>query len=357
MPKVTYNNKQARFFPALKKEVDTYFKQNNLKKTGNLNLYSKTVILLASSLLVYSLLLFLPMPGITAILLSALLGFILALIGFNVMHDACHGSYSANHKLNEILGYTLNALGGNSFMWKQKHNIIHHTYTNVDGLDDDIAKSPFIRMCRTQKWVPAHKVQHIYLSFLYAISTLFWILWQDFNKYFTKKVYTSKLPTMSRKEHIIFWTSKILYLFFYIALPVVLHGWWHWLVAYLVLNAVMGLTMSVIFQLAHVVEETEFSYVGIDDAITIENEWAVHQIRTTANFSPGSAVITYLAGGLNYQVEHHLFPRISHVHYPSISKIVKEKCKEFDLPYLSNASFLKAFYSHFKFIKELGSHP
>lgn len=357
MPKVTYNNKKAVFFPALKKEIDTYFNQNNLKKTGNRRLYSKTVILIGSSILIYSSLLFIPIPGIVALLLCGLLGFVLALIGFNVMHDACHGCYSDNKKVNEILGYTLNALGGNSFMWKQKHNILHHTYTNVDGLDDDIAKSPFIRMCRTQKWMPAHKVQHIYLSFLYAISTLFWVLWQDFYKYFTKKIYTTKLPKMDRKEHIIFWVSKILYIVFYMAIPIILFGWWQWLAAYLVLNAVMGFTMTIIFQLAHVVEETEFAYVGIDDAITIENEWAVHQIKTTANFSPKNKFITYLAGGLNYQVEHHLFPRISHIHYPSISKIVKKKCEEFDLPYLSNPSFFKALYSHFKLIKQMGVHP
>lgn len=357
MPKVTYNNKQATFFPALKKEIDAYFTNNNIKKTGNWRLYSKTILLLTVTTGLYLLLLFVSMPGIVALLLSGVLGFVLALIGFNVMHDACHGSYSTNNRVNELLGYTLNALGGNSFMWKQKHNIIHHTYTNVDGMDDDIAKSPFIRMCRTQKWVPAHKVQHLYLSFLYAISTLFWIFWQDFYKYFTKKVYTSKLPTMSRKDHLIFWTSKVLYITFYIVVPVILHGWLQWLAAYLVLNAVMGLTMSIVFQLAHVVEETEFAYVGIDDAVTIENEWAVHQVKTTANFSPRSKMVTYLAGGLNYQVEHHLFPRISHIHYPSISHIVRKKCEEFSLPYLSSPSFVTALSSHFRLIKELGMHP
>lgn len=357
MPKVTYNNKQAAFYPALKKEIDAYFKQKNIKKTGNWALFSKTIILLALSLLLYCLVLFVPMPGAAALGVCALLGLSLAFIGFNVMHDACHGSYSSNSRVNEILGYTLNALGGNSFMWKQKHNIIHHTYTNVDGVDDDIARSPFIRMCRTQKWVPAHKVQHIYLAFLYAISSLFWILWQDFKKYFTKKVYTSKLPAMSQKEHIIFWTSKVFYVLFYIALPVMLHGWGAWLAGFLVLHAVMGLTLSVVFQLAHVVEDTEFVHVGLNDALIIENEWAVHQVRTTANFSPGSKWITYLAGGLNFQIEHHLFPRISHIHYPSISPIVKRKCEEFNLPYLSNASFSKALYSHFKLIKQLGMHP
>lgn len=357
MPKVTYNNKQAIFFPALKKEIDTYFKEHNLQKTGTWRLFSKTIILLAAFVILYALVVFVAMPAVLAICLCGLLGFTLALIGFNVMHDACHGSYSTNKNVNEILGYTLNLIGGNSFLWKQKHNILHHTYTNVDGKDDDIAKSPFIRMCSTQKWVAAHRVQHIYLPFLYAISSLFWILWQDFYKYFTKKVYTSKLQKMSRKEHVIFWVSKAVYLVIYVALPILFHGWLPWLIGFFVLNIILGLTTSIVFQLAHVVEETEFAYVGIDDAIVIENEWAVHQIKTTANFSPGSRVITYLSGGLNYQVEHHLFPRISHIHYPSISKIVQKKCEEFNLPYLSMPTFSKAVSSHFRLIRHLGLHP
>lgn len=357
MPKVTYNNKQAIFFPALKQAIEAYFQQNNIRKTGDRRLFIKTTILFALALLTYCLLLFVAMPAIFGLLLSGLLGFVLALIGFNVMHDACHGSYSANSKVNELLGYTLNLIGGNSFIWKQKHNIIHHTYTNVDGMDDDIAKSPFVRMCSTQKWMPAHKVQQFYLPVLYALSTLFWMLWQDFKRYFTRKVYTSKLPKMNRKEHIIFWASKIVYLFLYILLPILLLGWLKWLTGFLILNAIMGLTTAFVFQLAHVVEETEFAFVGINDTVVIENEWAIHQIKTTANFSSGNKLITYLSGGLNYQVEHHLFPKISHIHYPAISEIVRKQCDEFDLRYLSTRSFLKALSSHFRLIRQMGMQP
>lgn len=357
MPKVTYNNKQAAFFPALKHAVEVYFQENNIRKTGNRRLFFKTAILITSAILVYCLLLFVAMPAILGLVLSGLLGLILALIGFNVMHDACHGSYSSNSKVNEILGYTLNLIGGNSFIWKQKHNIIHHTYTNVDGMDDDIAKSPFVRMCSTQKWSYVHKAQHIYLPLLYAVSTLFWMLWQDFKRYFSKKVYTSKLQKMDTKEHIIFFASKILYIIFYIILPIVLLGWLNWLVGFLILNAIMGLTTAFVFQLAHVVEETEFAYVGINDSVVIENEWAVHQVKTTANFSPRNKLITYFFGGLNYQVEHHLFPKISHVHYPAISDIVRMKCAEFNLKYLSTPSFFKALSSHFRLIKQMGMHP
>lgn len=357
MPKVTYNNKNAVFFPSLKKAVDAYFTTNQLEKTGNWKLYLKTAILLTSGLAVYLSLIFVPMAGWASILMSALFGLILAGIGFDVMHDACHGSYSNNKTVNELLGLTLNALGGNAFFWKQKHNIIHHTYTNVDGVDDDIAKSPMIRMCDTQKWVPAHRFQHIYLPFLYMLGSIFWVFVQDPVKYATKKVYTTPLPKMDRKEHIIFWVSKILYIALYMALPIYLFGWQGWLICFLTMHATLGFTLSIVFQLAHVVEETEFTFVDASDFKHIENEWAIHQIKTTANFSPGSKVICWFVGGLNFQIEHHLFPRISHVHYPAISKIVQAKCEEFGIDYVSIPLMSTAINSHFRFIKSLGKRP
>lgn len=357
MPKVTYNNKNAVFFPSLKKAVEDYFTTQQLKKTGNWKLYIKTVVLILSAVALYYTLVFIPLNAGLGVALSTLFGVVLAGIGFDIMHDACHGSYSTKKWVNEILGLTLNALGGNAFFWKQKHNIIHHTYTNVDGVDDDIAKSPMIRMCNTQKWVPAHKYQHIYLPFLYMLGSIFWIFIQDPIKYATKKVYTTPMPKMDTKEHVIFWVSKVLYLVVYIALPIYTMGALPWLIGFLCMHFAMGFTLSIVFQLAHVVEETEFEYVDISDFKHIENEWAIHQIKTTANFSPESKIINWFVGGLNFQIEHHLFPRISHVHYPAISKIVEAKCEEFGITYNSIPKMTTAINSHFRFIKELGKRP
>src|SRR6185436_17506951 len=193
----------------------------------------KTVVLLVAALAFYLFILLLSLPVWAIIVFSCLLGFTLACIGFNVMHDANHGSYSSSDRVNNLLGLTLNALGGNSFIWKFKHNIIHHTYPNVDGMDDDIAKSPFIRMCSTQPWVPAHRVQHIYTPLLYAISSMLWVLFQDFEKYFRRKIHQTALAEMKLKDHFIFWISKILYIFFYIALPIWVTGWTNWLVFFI----------------------------------------------------------------------------------------------------------------------------
>jgi len=356
MLKVSFNNGNPVFYNSLKTAVDNYFRQNGKKKTGNILLYSKSLILIGTAAGLYAVLLFVTMPLLPMILASLFFGFILACIGFNIMHDANHGSYSSRKWVNELLGLTLNALGGNSFIWKQKHNIIHHTFTNIDGVDDDIAKSPFIRMCKSQVWVPAHRLQHFYTPMLYAFSSMIWILFQDFEKYFRKKIVDRPLPKMSASEHLIFWTSKTLYLLFYIAIPIVLMGWKSWLLFFLCMHIGLGFTLSIVFQLAHVVEETKFDAVN-GDAKQIENEWAIHQVVTTANFSANNRIISWFVGGLNYQIEHHLFPRISHIHYPALSRLVQAECAAFDVPYNTLPTFKDAVVSHFRFIRTLGRRP
>ncbi len=355
MAKVTFV-KNTAFYADLKKGVDNYFAERGIKKTGNLALYTKTVVLSITALVLYLVLLLSDLHAVAGILLSGLLGFTLASIGFNVMHDACHGSYSSRKWVNDLLGLTLNMLGGNAFIWKFKHNIIHHTYTNVDGLDDDIAKSPVMRQCATQKWAPAHRFQHIYVILVYALSSFLWVFMMDFAKYFTQRVFVTPLQRMSRKEHAIFWLSKVLYLVFYIFIPVYFVGWQAWAIGFASMHVALGFTLAIIFQLAHVVEHAEFESAGIEPKL-IENEWAVHQVKTTCNFAPRHQLISWFVGGLNYQIEHHLFARISHIHYPHISGIVRETCEKHDLPYNSFPTMSEAIASHFRMMKALGRKP
>ena len=357
MAKITFSNHNNDFYQSLKSSVDEYFEKNKIKKTGDWRLFSKTIILVLTAIAIYCSLLFTSVDTWIAILLCMVMGFVLASIGFSVMHDANHGSYSTKTWLNDFLGLSLNAMGASSYFWKQKHNIIHHTYTNVDGIDDDIAKSPIIRQCESQKWVPAHKVQYLYLLPVYSLSTIFWIFIMDFKKYFSGKIYTTEAWKMKTKNHVIFWATKILYIAFYAVLPIMVWGFLPWFLCFLVLNMVMGLTLSIVFQLAHVVENTEFEYVALDESKHIESAWAEHQLKTTANFAMGNQVISWFVGGLNFQIEHHLFPRISHVHYPAISKIVMDKCREFNMPYHKYDTMFGAVASHFRVMKYLGKRP
>ncbi len=357
MAKVTFDNRNNQFYLSLKIAVDQYFETKQIKKTGDWRLYLKTITLISAAIIIYCSLMFINMSALPALLLCGLLGYTFACIGFSVMHDANHGSYSTKPWLNDALGLTANALGASSFFWKQKHNIIHHTYTNVDGIDDDIAKSPIIRQCESQKWVPAHKVQHLYLLPIYALSSIFWLFFMDFTKYFTRKIYTTEAWKLNTKNHVIFWATKICYFTFYMILPAIVWGFGPWFLGFIVLHMVMGITLSLVFQLAHVVENTEFETVALDETKHIDTAWAEHEVRTSSNFAMGNPVISWFVGGLNFQIEHHLFPRVSHVHYPAISKIVIEKCREFNLPYNKYDTLLGAVASHFRMMKSLGKSP
>jgi linoleoyl-CoA desaturase len=352
MAKVSFKNHPQPFYQSLKSSVDQYFQSRNLKKTGNWRLYAKTAILIPMALAIYVFLLAGHYPAWLGLSLSFVLGLTLVGIAFNVMHDACHGSFSSHKWVNNVLSLTMNALGSNATIWKMKHNILHHTYTNIDGLDDDIAKSPVLRHCESQPWKRFHRFQHIYMFAVYSLSTILWLLLTDNMKYFSRKIVSTEMK-MSTSEHILFWSSKLLYLFFYAALPIWIVGFLPWLAGYLVVNLTMGLTLAVVFQLAHVVEKTTFEKAG-EAPVLINQEWAVHEILTTADFAPGNKLITWFVGGLNYQIEHHLFPRISHIHYPAISRIVREECRKFNLPYNYYPKMRQAVASHIRVMRRLG---
>ncbi|HLZ88568.1 MAG TPA: acyl-CoA desaturase [Puia sp.] len=353
MPKITFNNSDRSFFQSVKHSVDAYFEARHLRKTGNWRLYLKAIILIPLAMSIYCFLLWGRYSWPPGILLSCLLGLTLVCIAFNVMHDACHGSYSRKKWVNECLGLTMNALGSNAFFWKIKHNIIHHTYTNIDGADADIANEPLLRQCSTQKWRPIHRYQFLYMFVLYSISTLAWMWGTDFVKYFSRKIHATPIRKIEFREHLIFWLSKLFYIFFYVAVPIYFVGWQPWLIGFSIIHGTMGLTLSIVFQLAHVVEKTAFESAHYEPKV-IAAEWAIHEVRTTADFAPRNHVISWLAGGLNFQIEHHLFPQISHIHYQAISKIIRQQCELFGLPYNYYPSMRLAIHSHIQLMKELG---
>lgn len=356
MAKIKFNNANSVFFQSLKKAVDDYFQTKGLRKTGNFKLYVKTIVLIPAAIGIYVLLLSGLLPAAVSIILCVLLGLIISSIGFNVMHDACHGSFSSKKWVNETLGLTLNALGGTAFFWKQKHNILHHTYTNIAGADDDIAQSKLLRQSPTQDWMPIHRYQHIYLTAAYSLTLFMWVWVRDYKKYFTRRIHNTMLQPMNSREHLIFWASKLLYLLFYVALPIFMVGFLPWLLGMCITYLTAGIMLSYVFQLAHAVEGPEFEAVGLEDKV-IESEWAIHQIKTTANFSPRNKVLSWFVGGLNYQIEHHLFPRIAHIHYPALSAIVREHCQKFGLPYHSFPTVMQAVKSHVSLMKKFGQQP
>jgi linoleoyl-CoA desaturase len=352
MSKITFNNTNAVFFKSLKERVNNYFSENKLPKTGGVKLFLKSALITLSAIALYIILVFFTPAAFPALILCALFGCNLAFIGFNVMHEGGHGSFSKYKWLNDISAYSLNILGGTIHFWKQRHNIEHHTYTNIEGLDHDI-DIKFMRMHEEQPKRRYHKFQHIYWVLLYGISYIVWILYQDFEKYF-KILRNSEAKKLDLKEHVIFWVTKLLYVTVYLLIPIIMVGFIPTLIGFIVAAVVCGFSISIVFQLAHVVEGTGFPEPEPESG-KIQKEWAIHQISTTANFATKSRIASWFLGGLNFQVEHHLFPGISHIHYPQLNKLVKETCKEFNITYLEHKTMVSAFFSHITHIKKMGS--
>lgn len=354
MAKITFNNKQSPFFDALREKTETYFKEHNISPTGNFRLYLKTIILFSAIILNYSILVFVNLPEWLSVVLCIVMGLNFASIGFNVMHDGAHGSYSKNKTLNNLMSYSLNLMGGSSFMWKIKHNHVHHSFTNIEGVDDDIDIKPWMRVNEQQKRYWFHRFQHVYWVLLYGATYFMWIFWMDFHKYFTNRIGPTPIRKMKFSEHLGFWATKIGYLALFIGLPVYFKGWIATIVGYGIILFVTGLVIASVFQLAHVVEDTSFPQPN-PETLKIEEEWAMHQVRTTANFATHNKIVNWFVGGLNFQVEHHLFPRISHIHYPAISKLVRETCREFNIRYIEYPTVKDALAAHVRHLRTLGT--
>ena len=355
--KIKFVNKdKTRFFDTLKERVDLYFVENNISQHANATMVFKTIFMLSLYFVPFALIL----SGVLGLagmwICSLIMGLGLAGIGMSVMHDANHGAYSSNAFMNKVVSFSLTIVGGDNKNWKTQHNILHHTYTNIHEYDRDIDNKVIMRFAPTGKYYTIQRFQVAYVFVFYAIMTLYWTTVKDFIQHFEfiKQGHNreSKKDQAKNLARLIIW--KIIYIGYIIVLPMVLLdlSFLQVFIGFISLHAVAGLILSVIFQLAHVVEETTFPTP--DAKGNIENEWAIHQLETTADFSKNNPLITFYVGGLNYQAIHHLFPRICHVHYPAFAPIVEQTAKEFGVPYLYNESFGKAFASHIRILSKLG---
>jgi linoleoyl-CoA desaturase len=348
-----FSNVSNSFHTELKNRISQYFDSRGKALTGNFSLYLKAAILLVLLTILYTHLVFFTPGTLMAIGECILLACVVSAIGFNVMHDGAHGSFSNSRLINHAAAFTLNILGGNSFMWNVKHNVVHHAYTNVDGIDDDIDIQPWMRMSSTQKKYKLHKYQHLYFWFFYSLLYFTWIFVLDYVKYFGSKVGSMPLKKMKLSDHFVFWIFKLINAFIFVAIPIYRLGFVDWLIGFVIFTAIAGFVLSIVFQLAHTVEHTAFP-VPNSETGKMEDEWAIHQIKTTANFATKNKVVCWLVGGLNFQIEHHLFPKISHVHYPAMSHIIRQACLEYGIPYLEYPRVRLAVASHVAFLRKMG---
>ena len=303
-------------------------------------LYVSSYILLLSGIL----------NTILSILLVMIMGLSGVMIVFNIVHDASHNVLFKNKSLNRALAYFGDLMGMNSYIWNIRHNIQHHTFTNVAGGDVLLDSIPFIRVSPQQKKFPIHKYQVWYVPFLYMLYSIFWVFFIDFNMFKQKQMGNYKNMHHSWQE----WTKLILFKSFYLFYMIIFPTWiiniplLTVLVGFLIYHVVAGILLSTVVVLGHCVEGAEYS--APDKNGIIQNSFMQHEWNATYDCSTNSKVLHWITGGLNTHLAHHLFPKLCHCHYLAVTRIIKEHCAEHHVNY-QHYSLGDAIISHFNFLK------
>jgi len=344
------------FQKTLNERVNAYLRDSHIPGRDLPVMYFKTAVALAWWLGTYLLLLLGHFSSPVNIILCLVWALSIASVGFNVMHDANHGGYSDHPVVNKIVSLSAEMLGMSGFRWRIKHNVWHHTYTNISGLDDDVETFGLMRLTPRAPWKPLFKAQVWYFPVVYSMIGFDFILRDFMMALFGKSDANHVYPKMGAADKLTFWAGKLFFFVIMFALPLLVFPWWQVLVGFLIVMVTVGLVMGVVFQLAHINGDTAFPEpVGTPQHI--ENEWAVHQVETTADFAPRNRLLNFYIGGLNYQIEHHLLPHICHLNYPRIAPIVRATCEEFGIRYTCYPTWRAAFACHLRELRLLGRTP
>jgi linoleoyl-CoA desaturase len=346
---VLFDTTDLRLQTALRERINAFFLERKLSKHADSLMIAKVVVFLSGAAGLWALLASGVAPALAAIPLCVGLGVVLAGVGFNVAHDAIHGALSPIGWINRLLSHSFDLMGASSYTWSRAHNFVHHTYTNVPGLDEDLEPGPFLLLYARENPPFVYRFQHLYALVLYCFTTLVWVFKKDFQQAFALDPRTGQRTPGREIAKLTAW--KLVHLALFLGVPLLVSGyaWWQVAIGYLLMHAALGLTSAVVFQLAHVVQGP-----ALLPPDGVRHSWAAHQLLTTANFAPASRFAAFFFGGLNQQVEHHLFAKICHIHYPALAAIVREVAREHGLPYHENPSFFGALASHLRLLQQFG---
>jgi linoleoyl-CoA desaturase len=348
--------RDSGFHGEIKRRVSDYFRRTGLSPRDNSRMYEKSAVLLVWFAASYACLVFAATTWWQGALCSVSLALATAGVGFGIQHDANHGAYSSHRAVNRLMGMTLDMLGASSYLWRFKHNLSHHTYTNVAGADDDIDIGPLGRLSPAQPHRSLHRLQHVYLWLLYGLLLHKWHLVYDFKNVARARIADNRFPRPRGWSLAELIGGKLLFFGWALVLPALYHRWWIVLLYYAGTAFVIGVVLSVVFQLAHCVEEADFPE-RLPETDRLSEGWAVHQVQTTVDFARANRFLTWYLGGLNFQIEHHLFPRVCHVHYPRIADIVQKASAEFGVRYTAHEGLFRAVSSHWRWLRRMGRPP
>ena len=353
--KVTFAQGEAQsFIKEMKSRVHAYFEEAGISQKANAQMVLKTVVMISMVAVPYVLIMTNRFSPWVMLGLCVVMGVGVAGCGFSVAHDALHGAYSSNRNVNAALGMSFELNGASSYLWKITHNVIHHTYTNIQGIDEDLEVSPLLRLSPTSEHRPIHRYQHLYVLAAYGMTTLFWVFVKDFMYLLRRDLGPYRNIVHPKGEIAKLFVMKAIYYSYIIVIPFLVLdvAWWQLLVGFLALHVTSGLILSLVFQLAHVIEGP--AHFAIEKQESMEDAWFVHEMKTTADFARTNKLLCWYVGGLNFQIEHHLFPKVCSIHYPAICRIVQEVAEEYGVPYHHHPTLLGAIRSHWRTLKLFG---
>lgn len=341
------------FQKTLNERVNAYLRENHITGRDVPAMVLKSAIVLAWWLGTYLLILLGHFPPWVNAGLCLVWALSIASIGFNVMHDANHGAYSSNPLINKLVSFSAEFLGMSGFRWRTKHNVWHHTYTNISGFDDDVEAFGLLRLTPREPWKPLFKAQAWYFPVIYSFIGFDFFL-RDFMMVLVGKSDRNHVyPKMGVADQVTFWVGKLFFIVIMFVLPLQVFPWWQVLIGFLIVMLTVGLVMGVVFQLAHINGDVAFPQ-PVGSPRRIDNEWAVHQVETTADFAPRNWLLNFYVGGLNFQIEHHLMAHICHLNYPRLAPIVQATCAEFGIRYQVYDTWREALACHLRELRLLG---
>jgi len=350
--KVKYS-KDIAFHRELKRRVEEYFQQTGLPQRDPPQMFRKTAVILSWFAISWVLLVFVASSWWQAGVLSVSLGLAMAGIGLSIQHDGGHGAYSKQQLVNQLMAMSLDLVGGSSYIWKWQHNVIHHSYTNIVGVDHDIDLGILCRFAPQQQHLWFHRFQHVYLWPIYGLLAFNWHFYSDFQKLIQGRIGEHRFPRPQGRDLVVFVLGKVMFFSWAFLIPALFHPLWQIIVCYVLTSFVASFVLSIVFQSAHCVQEADFPSLPANSN-HVNNSWAMHQVATTVDFAPDNRLLTWYVGGLNFQVEHHLFPDVCHIHYPALAPIVESVCSQFGVKYASHPTFLAAISSHSRWLRLLG---
>ncbi len=344
----------GEFHRELDSAVQLLLEDGTLLRRAYIKLWIKAAVVLAWALASYLVLVFVAGSWPVALAAAVSLGLAAAGIGFTIMHDANHRAFSKTPWVNQVMGLSLDLVGGSSYVWSAKH-LAHHSYTNCTEHDPDINSLPLARFDPAQQPRPWHRYQHVYIWLLYTMVTVRWQFMSDFSFLVRGRAGQMRLRPPNGRA---LWTlaaGKIVFLIWAVVIPLMFHPFLEVAAMFLLVSIVASLALSLVFQLSHCVEETVF--IDPADPRDAAVAWHVHQVESTVDFAKGNRLVGFYTGGLNHQIEHHLYSRLPHTIYPRIAPLVEAAAQRHGITYTHQPTIKAALGSHTRWLKQMGTAP